>query len=45
MPPPARPVPALEPHRSYFTEVKAKRDKDLLVLPTDAVIFEDEGFK
>lgn len=30
---------------SYFVEVKAKRDEDLLVLPTDAALFEDEGFK
>ncbi|KAJ7546892.1 hypothetical protein O6H91_08G059700 [Diphasiastrum complanatum] len=30
---------------SYFTEIKEKRDADLLVLPTDAVLFEDPGFK
>eukprot|EP01023_Acetabularia_acetabulum_P063533 TRINITY_DN798_c0_g1_i2.p2 TRINITY_DN798_c0_g1~~TRINITY_DN798_c0_g1_i2.p2 ORF type:complete len:316 (-),score=71.75 TRINITY_DN798_c0_g1_i2:186-1133(-) len=30
---------------SYFTEIKLKRDEDLLVLPTDAALFEDEGFK
>jgi len=30
---------------SYFVEVKAKRDAELLVLPTDACIFEDEGFR
>lgn len=30
---------------SYFKEVKAKRDADLLVLPTDAAVFEDEGFR
>ncbi|GBG84802.1 hypothetical protein CBR_g39178 [Chara braunii] len=30
---------------SYFKEVKAKRDEDLLVLPTDAALFEDPGFK
>lgn len=30
---------------SYFTEIKTKRDKDLLVLETDAIIFEDPGFK
>lgn len=30
---------------SYFKEIKAKRDEDLLVLPTDAVLFEDPGFK
>lgn len=30
---------------SYFMEVKAKRDEELLILPTDAAIFEDEGFR
>ncbi|KIZ06814.1 hypothetical protein MNEG_1131 [Monoraphidium neglectum] len=30
---------------SYFVEVKAKRDADLLILPTDAAVFEDEGFR
>lgn len=30
---------------SYFTELKAKRDADLLVLETDAILFEDPGFK
>jgi L-ascorbate peroxidase len=30
---------------SYFVEVKAKRDSELLVLETDAAIFEDEGFR
>uniref|UniRef100_A0A1J3H631 L-ascorbate peroxidase n=1 Tax=Noccaea caerulescens TaxID=107243 RepID=A0A1J3H631_NOCCA len=30
---------------SYFTEIKEKRDEDLLVLPTDAAIFEDPSFK
>ena len=30
---------------SYFKDVKAKTDEDLLVLPTDACLFEDEGFK
>jgi len=29
----------------YFVDVKAKADADLLVLPTDAALFEDEGFK
>jgi len=29
----------------YFVEVKAKRDAELLVLPTDAAVFEDEGFR
>jgi hypothetical protein len=26
-------------------EIKAKRDEDLLILPTDAAVFEDEGFR
>eukprot|EP00898_Chlorokybus_atmophyticus_P001384 jgi/Chlat1/2246/Chrsp17S02562 len=30
---------------SYFVEVKEKRDADLVVLPTDAALFEDDGFK
>ncbi|XP_058218175.1 probable L-ascorbate peroxidase 6, chloroplastic/mitochondrial isoform X1 [Rhododendron vialii] len=30
---------------SYFKDIKEKRDEDLLVLPTDAVIFEDPSFK
>ncbi|XVE60307.1 hypothetical protein DITRI_Ditri05aG0118200 [Diplodiscus trichospermus] len=30
---------------SYFTDIKAKKDEDLLVLPTDAVLFEDPSFK
>ncbi|EFJ13928.1 hypothetical protein SELMODRAFT_156990 [Selaginella moellendorffii] len=30
---------------SYFKDIKEKRDEDLLVLPTDAVLFEDPGFK
>ncbi|OWM90127.1 hypothetical protein CDL15_Pgr006448 [Punica granatum] len=29
----------------YFKDIKAKRDEDLLVLPTDAVLFEDPSFK
>jgi L-ascorbate peroxidase len=29
---------------SYFVEIKEQRDEDLLVLPTDACLFEDEGF-
>ncbi|XP_022768159.1 probable L-ascorbate peroxidase 6, chloroplastic/mitochondrial [Durio zibethinus] len=29
---------------SYFKDIKAKRDEDLLVLPTDAVLFEDPSF-
>ncbi|XVF64540.1 hypothetical protein PTKIN_Ptkin09bG0176900 [Pterospermum kingtungense] len=30
---------------SYFKDIKGKRDEDLLVLPTDAVLFEDPSFK
>lgn len=30
---------------SYFKDIKEKRDEDLLVLPTDAVLFEDPGFQ
>ncbi|GLJ25067.1 hypothetical protein SUGI_0479580 [Cryptomeria japonica] len=30
---------------SYFKDIKERRDLDLLVLPTDAVLFEDPGFK
>nr|ATL76083.1 ascorbate peroxidase 6 [Eleusine coracana] len=30
---------------SYFKDVKERRDEDLLVLPTDAVLFEDSSFK
>lgn len=30
---------------SYFRCIKEKTDKDLLVLPTDAALFEDEGFR
>ncbi|XP_048226997.1 L-ascorbate peroxidase T, chloroplastic isoform X3 [Ricinus communis] len=30
---------------SYFKDIKEKRDEDLLVLPTDAVLFEDPAFK
>ncbi|KAL4376390.1 hypothetical protein GQ457_02G020190 [Hibiscus cannabinus] len=30
---------------SYFKDIKAKTDEDLLVLPTDAVLFEDPSFK
>lgn len=32
-------------NNSYFAEVKAKRDAELVVLETDAAIFEDEGFR
>lgn len=30
---------------SYFRDIKEQKDADLLVLPTDAALFEDEGFK
>jgi hypothetical protein len=30
---------------SYFTDVKAQDDPDLLVLPTDAVLFQDDAFR
>ncbi|CAI9115412.1 OLC1v1016312C2 [Oldenlandia corymbosa var. corymbosa] len=30
---------------SYFKDIKERRDEDLLVLPTDAALFEDPGFK
>ncbi|KAK7836617.1 probable L-ascorbate peroxidase 6, chloroplastic/mitochondrial isoform X1 [Quercus suber] len=30
---------------SYFKDIKERRDEDLLVLPTDAVIFDDPSFK
>ena len=30
---------------SYFTDVKNPTDPELMVLPTDACLFEDEGFK
>lgn len=29
----------------YFKDIKEKKDEDLLVLPTDAVLFEDPSFK
>lgn len=29
---------------SYYREVRDKRDANLLVLPTDAALFEDPGF-
>lgn len=32
-------------NNSYFSEIKAKKDSELLVLPTDAAVFEDEGFR
>ncbi|KAE8669570.1 hypothetical protein F3Y22_tig00112230pilonHSYRG00022 [Hibiscus syriacus] len=30
---------------SYFKDIKAKMDEDLLVLPTDVVLFKDPSFK
>ncbi|CAL0327416.1 unnamed protein product [Lupinus luteus] len=30
---------------TYFKDIKEKRDEDLLVLPTDAALFEDPSFK
>ncbi|OVA07929.1 heme peroxidase [Macleaya cordata] len=30
---------------SYFKDIKERRDEDLLVLPTDAVLFDDPSFK
>ncbi|XP_030455069.2 probable L-ascorbate peroxidase 6, chloroplastic/mitochondrial isoform X1 [Syzygium oleosum] len=30
---------------SYFKDIKERRDEDLLVLPTDGVLFEDPSFK
>ncbi|KAK4359082.1 hypothetical protein RND71_021311 [Anisodus tanguticus] len=30
---------------SYFKDIKERRDENLLVLPTDAVLFEDSSFK
>ncbi|KAF3337743.1 putative L-ascorbate peroxidase 6 [Carex littledalei] len=30
---------------SYFRDIKEKRDEDLLVLPTDAALFDDPSFK
>jgi hypothetical protein len=30
---------------NYFKDVKAHSDADLLVLPTDAAVFEDAGFR
>lgn len=30
---------------SYFKVIKTPEDEDLLVLPTDACLFEDEGFR
>ncbi|KAK9110244.1 hypothetical protein Sjap_018304 [Stephania japonica] len=30
---------------SYFRDIKERRDEDLLVLPTDGVLFEDPSFK
>ncbi|GAU22970.1 hypothetical protein TSUD_247140 [Trifolium subterraneum] len=30
---------------SYFKDIKAKKDEDILVLPTDAALFDDPSFK
>ena len=30
---------------SYFVEIKNKKDEGLLVMETDACLFEDDGFK
>jgi L-ascorbate peroxidase len=30
---------------SYFADIKEQRDAELLVLPTDAALFEDDGFR
>ena len=30
---------------SYFQDIKQQQDEELLVLPTDACLFEDEGFR
>ncbi|KAI4366599.1 hypothetical protein MLD38_022460 [Melastoma candidum] len=30
---------------SYFKDIKAKKDEDLLILPTDATLFDDPSFK
>jgi L-ascorbate peroxidase len=30
---------------SYFKDVKAAKDSELVVLETDAALFEDEGFR
>eukprot|EP00887_Chlorella_sp_A99_P005427 scaffold1.g5427.t1 len=35
----------LEFDNSYFRDIKEQKDADLLVLPTDAALFEDVGFK
>lgn len=32
-------------NNSYFTAVKEHSDGELLVLPTDAVVFTDDGFR
>jgi L-ascorbate peroxidase len=48
--PKSTPTHALQPEwlkfdNSYFVEIKEKRDAELLVLPTDAALFEDPAFK
>lgn len=35
----------LSPLRAQFTNLKEKRDADLLILPTDAALFEDDSFR
>lgn len=30
---------------SYFTAVKAENDPDLVVLPTDKAVFQDDSFR
>lgn len=32
-------------NNAYFKDIKAQKDEDLLVLPTDAAVFEDAGFR
>lgn len=38
-------VPPSRFDNSYFKDIKEQIDEELLVLPTDACLFEDEGFK
>lgn len=42
--PHAHPVLCILRH-AQFTNLKEKRDADLLILPTDAALFEDDGFR
>lgn len=30
---------------TYFTEVESEKDPELLVLPTDKAVFQDESFR